>query len=277
MGELGARPLRVYIMPLRKEMKTVASVEKFTHGAVVNQLRHCNRQIQNDNNKDIDPSRTHLNFSLTPQRNMSELDYYKQRKAELYCYGRADVKTMAGWIVTAPAELKTREEEIAFFKNTYQFLESRYGKENVISATVHYDEGKMEKCKDRWGEYIKDENGEIKKELVLGRPHLHFNFIPVTEDTNQKHTQSEKICANNVLNKRELQHFHTDLRKYLIDHNCAGADGVLSGKTKAQGRNYTVEEMKERYETQKELERLREIERKYNQEHQRTHERGRWQ
>ncbi|MBQ7084927.1 MAG: plasmid recombination protein [Anaerotignum sp.] len=252
----------------------MASVEKFTHGAVVNQLRHCNREIENDNNKDIDPNRTHLNFSLTPERNMSDLAYYKQRKEELYCYGRADVKTMAGWIVTAPAELKTREEEITFFKSTYQFLENRYGKENVISATVHYDEGKMEKCKDRWGEYLRDENGEIRKELMLGRPHLHFNFIPVVDDKNARHIQTEKICANDRLNKKELQYFHTDLQKHLeID----GIDAkVITGKTKAQGRNYTVEEMKERYETQKELERLREIEKKYNQVHQRTYREGRW-
>ena len=66
----------------------MASVEKFTHGAVVNQLRHCNREIENDNNKDIDSSRMYLNFSLTPERNMSDLAYYKQRKEELYCYGR---------------------------------------------------------------------------------------------------------------------------------------------------------------------------------------------
>lgn len=252
----------------------MASVEKFTHAAVVNQLRHCNREIRNDKNKDIDAERTHLNYSLTPKRDISELEYYKQRKAELYCYGRSDVKTMAGWIVTAPAELKTREEELTFFKSTYQFLESRYGKENVISATVHYDEGKMEKCKDRWGEYIRDEHGEIKKALVLGRPHLHFNFIPVVEDKNPRHVQTEKICANDRLNKRELQRFHTDLQKYLEVDGIKAK--VLTGKTKAQGRNYTVEELKEKYETQKELERLREIERKYNQEHEKNYTKERW-
>lgn len=250
----------------------MASVEKFTHGAVVNQLRHCNRLIKNDNNRDIDSNRTHLNFSMTPNRNKSEFDYYKQRKEELYCYGRADVKTMAGWIVTAPAELKSREEEINFFKSTYEFLENRYGKENVISAVVHYDEGKMEKCKDRWGEYILDQNGEIKRELVLGRPHLHFNFIPTAKDTNSKHIQEEKICANERLNRVELQRFHKELQQHLDSQGIAAK--VITGKTKAQGRNYTVEELKERYEMEKELERLREMVQK--QEYQRTQERGRW-
>lgn len=257
-----------------RRKKAMASVKKFTDGAVVNQLRHCKRMIENDSNADIDPTRTHLNYSLTPDRGMSEYEYYKQRKSELYCYGRADVKTMAGWIVTAPQELETREQIREFFERTAEFLTERYGKENVISITCHFDEGKMEKVKDRWGEYVRDENREIKRELVLGRPHLHFDFIPVTRDDNPKHTQTEKICANDVLNKRDLQHFHTDLKKYLKDRECAGADGVINGKTKEQGRNYTVEEMKERYETQRELERLREIERQYKLEHERTIDRA---
>lgn len=104
---------------------------------------------------------------------------------------------------------------------------------------------------------------------------MHFDFIPVTEDKNPKHYQNEKICANDVLTRIELQHFHTDLQKHLKDNGVQGE--VLNGSTKANGRNYSVEEMKEKYETQKELERLRSIEQKYNMEHNRTIEiKGRW-
>lgn len=248
----------------------MASIEKFTDSAVVNQLRHCNRLIQNDRNKDIDPSRSHMNYSLTPERGMGEYEYYKKRKNELYCYRRADVKTMAGWIVTAPAELVAREQIREFFVRTTEFLTQRYGAENVISISCHFDEGKTEKVKDRWGGYVKDENGNIKKELVLGRPHLHFLFIPVAKD--KKHKQGYKICANDVLNKKDLQHFHTDLSRYLNERHCPGADGVINGKTKAQGRNYSVAEMKERYEMEKEMERLRKIEHEFT--HQHTIERG---
>lgn len=242
----------------------MASVSKFTDKAVFNQLRHCNRTIQKNRNTDIDPTRTELNYSLTPHRGISEFEYYKQRKSELYCYGRSDVKTMCGWVVTAPKELSSKAEERVFFEKTYQFLEDRYGKENVISATVHYDEGKTEKLKDRWGQPIKDENGEVKKELVLGRPHLHFCFIPVVPDKKSNHPQTEKISANAVLTPIELQHFHTDLA------NATQCPYVINGSTKANGKNYTVEELKERYETEKELKRLRDIEKKYNLEHDRT-------
>ena len=36
---------------------------------------------------------------------MTEYDYFLQRKSELYCYNRDDVKVMVGWIVTAPQDL----------------------------------------------------------------------------------------------------------------------------------------------------------------------------
>ena len=253
-----------YIPSFRVLNKVVlmASVKKFNEAAVVNLLRHCNREIYLDSNQDIDPTRTGLNYNLTPYRDQSDYEYYKQRKSELYCYNRADVKTMAGWIVTAPIEIETYSEQMIFFETVTNFLSERYGIENIVNVSVHYDEGKMEKLLDKWGNPITDDNGLPIKRLVLGRPHLHFNFIPVTADKNPKHKQSQKICANNVLNKKDLQHFHPDLQKYLNEHGIKA--NVNTGVTKKNGRNYTVQEMKEKYELDKELKRLHDIEEKYN-------------
>lgn len=230
----------------------MASVEKFTDAAVTNQLRHNAREIITNSNKDIDKTRTHLNYSLTPERSLSPRAYYAARKKELYVYGRKDVKTMAGWIITAPKELSSKQEEQTFFQSVYNFLENRYGKENVIQATVHYDEGKKVKSVDRWGKVLTDDEGKPIYKIAVGRPHLHFDFIPVVADSNPKHHQSEKICANDVLNRQELQRFHADLQQHLIADgiNCS----VLTGITKANGRNYTVKELKANYEKQRELE-----------------------
>lgn len=95
----------------------MASVEKFTIHAVVNQLRHIERTIANPSNKDIDQTRKNQNYSLAPDRGMSSYDYFKQRKSELYCYNRDDVKVMASWIVTAPRDLPANQHR-AFFKST---------------------------------------------------------------------------------------------------------------------------------------------------------------
>ena len=190
----------------------MASVKKFTESAVVNQLRHIERTIAHPENMDIEKDRTVQNYSLLPQREISSYEYYRQRKSELYCYNRADVKVMAGWIVTAPKDLPMSEME-KFFNVTYEFLSERYGEKNCVQAVVHNDEG--------------------------GQPHMHFLFIPATSD--QKHG-GEKICANDVLNKTELRNFHPALQKWLIDHDVQA--NILTGITKAQGGNRTVQELK---------------------------------
>lgn len=164
----------------------MASVEKFSAGAVRNQLRHNRREIEHSGNPDIDPSRQGQDYVLSPDRGMTEYDYFKQRISQLYVYNRDDIKVMAGWVVTAPQDLDpTRYDD--FFYTTYDFLEKRYGKENVIQAIVHDDEG--------------------------GQPHLHFCFVPVVEDS--KHDEGYKACANEVLDRRELRNFHPDLQTSL--------------------------------------------------------------
>lgn len=202
----------------------MASVKKFTQSAVVNMLRHNSRTINEPSNKDIDPAKVGLNYSLSPYRGESDYDYFMKRKSELYCYNRGDVKVMAGWVVTAPKDLN-KDQYDTFFKLSYEFLENRYGKENVIQAIVHNDES--------------------------GQPHLHFNFIPVVKD--KKHG-GEKICCNDVLHRKELRSFHPDLNNYLKENgvNCS----IMTGITQKQGGNKTVRELK----LERELERERKIE-----------------
>ena len=134
----------------------MACAMKFSAGAVRNQLRHNRRTIEHSSNRDIDPERLEHDYVLSPDRGMTEYDYFLQRKSELYCYNRDDVKVMVGWIVTAPQDLDPERYD-DFFCAAYDFLENRYGKENVVQAIVHDDEG--------------------------GQPHLHFCFIPVAHLT----------------------------------------------------------------------------------------------
>lgn len=48
----------------------MASVVKFTVGAVYNQLRHNLRQIAHSGNPDIDPARLRQDYVLSPDRGM---------------------------------------------------------------------------------------------------------------------------------------------------------------------------------------------------------------
>lgn len=219
-------------------MIVIASVMKFTNHATPNELRHIERDVAHPSNSDIDVTRSHLNYRLAPERGMSPYEYYKARKKELHCYNRQDVKTMAGWVVTAPEGLP-EEEHDRFFSAVYDFLAKRYGEENVVDAIVHKDEA--------------------------GGPHLHFCFIPVAVDA--KHG-GEKICANDVLNPVELRRFHPQLQDHL---DSVGINArVYSGITAARGGNVTVKQLKK----ERAWERTRE--RNWNREHDAEYTDSRW-
>lgn len=241
--------------------KTLANVWKFDKSSAVGRLRHIVRDIKKPQNPDIDPARTHLNYSLAPERPMKPYGYLQKRLSEVYRQDRDDVYVMAGWIITKPTDLPDQQEE-EFFRACYTFLRDRYGGDkNVIAAEVHKDES--------------------------GQPHLHFAFVPTVDRTpnqtmvnvvkyfeqhptatNITHIakelgvsrqtvrryrnmttadiQCEKVCAKEVLTKAELFRFHDDLKAYL--KRCGIDADVNSGITREQGGNRTVTKMKEERE-----------------------------
>ncbi|WP_265460445.1 MobV family relaxase [Enterococcus sp. HY326] len=181
----------------------MAHVEKFTQGSVNGLSIHIERKTTNHSNPDIDSERTYLNYDLCDKEgDMNQR--LKNRLAEVYCFNRADVKVMADWIVTLPKSLEqeTMSTQKEFFKSTVDFLNERYGNQNVLSATVHHDET---------------------------TPHLHYAFIPVVFDEKK---QREKVSAKEVLTRKELSSFHQDLDNYLkqqISH--IYQEGILNNQT----------------------------------------------
>lgn len=202
----------------------MASVEKISNNNVYNLLRHNERLNTNYSNSDIDLSLVSEDYLLSPNRGMSSYDYYKQRLSECYLYNRGDVKPVFSWVITAPEDVPDSDIDL-FMENCYEFLTERYGVENCISAVVHKDES--------------------------GRPHLHYISIPVVSDP--KHEQGQKVCMNDVINRKELRNFHPDLDKFLKARglHC----GVYTGVTARNGGNRTVREMKAERDIQKEVKR----------------------
>ena len=205
----------------------MASVKKFTHEAVLQMIRHINRQTLEPTNTDIDPARSHLNYRVSPSwkhrddgRDISDYECYTLRLKYLYVYNRPDVKTCAGWVISAPATLP-KEQHKAFFQECYRFLETRYGRDNTISAVVHNDE---------------------KQGDEYGQGHLHYIFIPVVNDEKKHKTSGKKVCANDVLTRKELRDFHPALQAHLTAAGINAA--VMTGVTAAQGGNRTVADLK---------------------------------
>lgn len=187
----------------------MAHVAKYNKSAVGRMFAHYGRENRMYSNECIDPERTHFNYNLV-DHGMSQIDFLHQRLSEVKVQNRKDVNVMCDWIITAPKDLPTEDLQ-NFFVFSLQFLSQRYGKENVISAHVHMDET---------------------------TPHMHFAFVPVTED---KKKGGYKVSAKEVLNRNDLQSLHGDLQCYL--KNALGYQvNVLNGAT--EGKNKKIQELK---------------------------------
>lgn len=186
----------------------MAHIEKYTRNGTANLFAHFDRTLRNNSNKDIDPTKTHLNYNLAPKE-MAQNELLKNRLEQVKVLKRKDVNVLCSWIVTLPKDFKGDEEN--FFKATYDFLETKYGRKNVISAYVHKDEA---------------------------QPHLHFAFVPVVLD---KKKNIEKVSAKECITKNDLMTFHGELQKYL--EKVLGENvHVINGATVAG--NLTVRELK---------------------------------
>ncbi len=177
----------------------MAHLQKFTKNAVSNLLRHFDRTANNISNPDVNKKLTELNYNCAENQTLPASEFLQKRLSQVKIQNRKDVNLLCDWCLTAPQKLKENELDI-FFKKSYEFLENRYGKENVVSAWVHLDET---------------------------TPHIHFAFIPVVED---KKKGGYKVSAKEVCHRADLKSFHSDLNKHLTA--VFGRDiGVVNGAT----------------------------------------------
>ena len=255
----------------------MANMQKYHAGDMATILRHNFREVASGNysNPDIKNERRKLNMSLSPdfgrvagKRHKAALKRYEERRQEVGGSKRKDLVTAAEWIISLPKEIwdmseamnggepfptgSTLREVEAFFKATEDFLEERYGPENVLAAEVHFDEGRMIPLQEtNWdgtprfektasGKSVpvwkRDEKGNIIVVQGYGQPHLHFDFMPIVNGKDG----SERFCAKQLLDRRELSIFHHDLNDYLKAHGVKGA--VLNGSTRDH--SFTVEQLK---------------------------------
>lgn len=165
----------------------MAHVEKVKRNGVVGLAIHCERREGCElSNKDIDKTRTHLNYNLAQTlQPLRPESFIKKRINEVKHINRSDIVYMADWIITVPKDVP-KEDYQKFFEFVFQFLKEKYGEQNVVSAWVHNDEA---------------------------TPHIHFSFIPIIIDNG-----IEKLNCKKVLTKTALRQFHPDLSAYLQQH-----------------------------------------------------------
>lgn len=171
--------------------------------------KHVQRENENYNNPDIDFEKTHLNFDLLNRKNINFSEEIEKKIAENY-NGKRKIRTDAvkhiDGIITSDDkffEHKSDSEIRDFFKNSLEFLEEEYGRENLLYATVHLDE-KV--------------------------PHMHFGFVPITKDG--------RLSAKEVLgNKKAMTEFQDRFNNFVNERGFRmdrGTSKMISGKKREE-------------------------------------------
>ena len=137
-------------------------------------------------NPDIDLERTNLNFDFVDD-NRTLYHRVKSRVDDLKENGSRVQKNsvvMYSNVITVPkdvAEAWGEEKTTKYFRSCYKFFCEEFGKENVVSAKVHFDET---------------------------APHMHLHFIPVNKENG-------KLQARVVMNREKINYIHDKLPEYL--------------------------------------------------------------
>lgn len=158
----------------------ICRIQKCKAADVTGLQIHDQREKDHSNtNPDIDFTRSSLNYNLHTDEHVIYRRAVNDRIAELDLPRavRKDATVMAQVMVTSDTTFFDKldpMEQRRFFQTAYDFMGSRYGRENIISAEVHMDEK---------------------------TPHMHLSFVPVTPDG--------RLCAKEVFKPSEYHDLQT--------------------------------------------------------------------
>lgn len=156
--------------------------EKLTRAEINGKGTHNDRKAKNHTNKDIDPTRTHLNYYIKKNEQTYTKDFDKYLKENnLQCHLRSNSIIMCQMVFTSDQAFfdKIGEKETKrYFDECYKFIcdYKNLGEKNIISAVVHLDEG---------------------------APHMHLMFVPVVHTKDKEGKDIDKICARDFWKGRD--------------------------------------------------------------------------
>lgn len=200
----------------------VARMEKMKSDNLVGIGNHNQRRFSNHSNKDIDVSKSHLNYDI--------LDKVKSYKTDIEGYinankfskraVRKDAVLVCEWIITSDSDFfesmspaDTRE----YFQTAIDFFAERYGSKNLMYAQVHLDER---------------------------TPHMHLGIVPFDKDN--------KLTAKTMFDREALQDIQNELPRYMNERGFK----VERGRAGSEAKHLTVQEYKD---VQKEIKKQSEV------------------
>ena len=207
--------------------------EKLTRAQAMGAYKHNERKTKNHSNKNIDSSKTELNYYLKK----NELSYIKEfdkikEKYDLKGQIRSNSNIMCEMVFTSDQKFFDKigyEENKRYFEESYKFIceYKNLGKQNIISAVVHMDED---------------------------TPHMHLLFIPVVHTIDKQGNKIDKVCCRDFWKgKNSYRDLQNAYFKHISEKGFKLERGELVEVTNRE--HYSVQEYKRitNFENTKEL------------------------
>ena len=184
--------------------------------------RHNERKNKNYSNKDIDKTKSYLNYALKEPEFNYEKEFDKIReKYDL----KGQIKTVSNivceYVITSDNDFFKRigeDETKRYFETAYKFV-SEYkdlGEQYILSAKVHYDERS---------------------------PHMHLLFLPVVHTTDKKGNNIDKLaCSEFWKAKDSYRQLQNAFFEYMVSNGFYLKRGLPKEETNRE--HYTVKEYK---------------------------------
>ena len=146
------------------------------------------KKLRKYKNQNIVATHSKYNYNLRERGDkLTDYQYIEKRVKEHNVLNRSDVNWLGSWVVSLPKCLHNANEEDKelFFKETFEFLSKRYGKDNIVYAYVHMDET---------------------------TPHMHTGVTPCFYDE-----AKGKLACNykKFFSRKEYRTFHKDFSKHM--------------------------------------------------------------
>ena len=201
----------------------IIRMQKFHKDAILGIQKHNQREGGNSKNKDIDSTRTMLNYDFV---NEDKIKYHEEIKkmtaTRVKRKIRNDAVLVAEFFVSASPEYMramSPDEQRKYFEASLDHIAGKYGQQNILYAVVHNDEA---------------------------TPHMHVGFVPITDD--------RRLAAKEYFHgKTKIRRIQDDFHNYM---NKRGYDIERGEPSELQHKS--VHEFKKQ-EREKELKHLQQL------------------
>ena len=198
----------------------VARMEKMKSGNLTGIGNHNQRKTKNHSNKDIDKTRSHLNYDLLnrTENYKTDIENFINENKSTQRAVRKDAVLINEWIITSDQDFfkdLNADEREKFFISSKDYFAEKFGDKNIRYAKIHLDET---------------------------TPHMHLGIVPFDKEN--------KLSAKRVFNRQALRDVQEELPNYLQELGFK----IERGQKGSERKNLTIPEFKEMKEKQKELE-----------------------